>query len=269
MQLHRAIDPNRVPFVSRLRVVATCLLLVAPGVLAVDISAAEVPDDQTVRMARRQDRVESEERPGRVDARLATNVQLVAPKWLVVEATNIKSEGGATLTLQDDGSYLAAGTNASHDVYTFTVTTARQGITAVRIEALADASLPNGGPGRAANGNFALSDFQLWAAPTGAAGPGSPVKLVTPKATFEQKGLPAASAIDDNKKSAWAVDPEVGRDHSAAFDLETPLANRQGATLTFILRFENNTGYNLGRVRLSLSTAAKPVALDGEQVAVK
>ena len=33
------------------------------------------------------------------------------------------------------------------------------GITAIRLEALADPSLVKGGPGRATNGNFALSDF--------------------------------------------------------------------------------------------------------------
>ena len=98
---------------------------------------------------------------------------------------------------------------------------------------------------------------------------GAPVKLNAAKATFAQEGLSVASAIDDNKKSAWAIDPQQGRDQAASFELETPLANAQGTTLTFILKFENNTGHNLGRLRLSLSTATKPVPLDGEQVAEK
>ncbi len=214
-------------------------------------------------------RYESEELPSRFEEWLASDVQRVSAKWQIVEASATKSEGGATFALQDDGSYLASGTNASQDVYTFTAPTSATGITAVRIDALADPSLPKNGPGRAANGNFALSDFQLWAAPNGSNTAGAPRKLVAAKATFSQEKLPVVGAIDDNKKSAWAVDPEFGKSHSAAFDLETPIADANGTTLTFILRFENNEQHNLGRVRFSFSTTPKPVALDGEQVTVK
>ncbi|MBI3836841.1 MAG: PSD1 domain-containing protein [Planctomycetia bacterium] len=210
---------------------------------------------------------EKEQLPGRYDMWLASDAKPVAPKWLVPDVQSAKSDGGATFTRQQDGSYLASGKNASSDVYTFVVQTSLKGVTAVRLDALVDSSLPKNGPGRAANGNFALSDFQLWAAPTGSQAPGAPVKLVNPKATFEQAGLPIGSAIDDNKMSAWAVDPKTGQDHAASFELETPIAGEQGTALTFILKFENNTGHNLGRVRLSLSNAAKPVGLDGEQVA--
>ncbi|HEV3138330.1 MAG TPA: PSD1 and planctomycete cytochrome C domain-containing protein, partial [Pirellulales bacterium] len=210
---------------------------------------------------------ETDELPSRHEKWLANVVAPVAAKWLVVDVESTKSDGGATLAKQPDGSQLASGKNATSDVYTFVVPTRLKGITAVRLDALADPSLPKNGPGRAANGNFALSDFQLWAAPHGTDAPGAPVKLVNPKATFEQTGLPITSAIDDNKMSAWAIDPKAGQDHAASFELETPIAAEQGTVLTFILKFENNTGHNLGRVRLSLSNAAKPVGLDGEQVA--
>ncbi len=212
---------------------------------------------------------EQEQLPGRFEAWLAKGADVTPPKWLIVDAESAKSDGGASLTRQEDGSYLVSGKNASHDVYTFVVQTKQKGITAVRLDALADPSLPKGGPGRAPNGNFALSDFQLWAAPMGTPSPGAPVKLVNPKATFEQDKLPIAAAIDDNKMTAWAVDPQFGKDHAASFEIETPIKNEQGTTLTFILKFENNADHNLGRVRLSLSTAAKPVGLDGEQTAEK
>jgi hypothetical protein len=214
---------------------------------------------------------ETEELPDRQEKWLAGDVRPVAPKWLVADVASTKSDGGATFAKQADGSYLASGKNASSDVYTFVVPTRLKGITAVRLDVLADPTLPKNGPGRAANGNFALSDCQLWAAPQGSETPGAPVKLTNPKATFEQAGLPITSAIDDNKMSAWAIDPKIGQDHAASFELETPIAgenaSEQGTTLTFILKFENNTGHNLGRVRLSLSNAAKPVGLDGEQLA--
>ena len=61
---------------------------------------------------------------------------------------NLKSNGGATLTRQDDGSILASGTSPDTDWFTFSAKTELKNIIAVRVEALADASLPKGGPGR-------------------------------------------------------------------------------------------------------------------------
>ena len=207
---------------------------------------------------------EGEQLPSRFETWLAKDARPMAPKWLIADIESTKSEGGATFAKQPDGSYLVSGKNATSDVYTLVVQTKRKGITAVRLDALADASLPKSGPGRSPNGNFALSDLQLWAAPAGVAGLGAPVKLVKPRATFEQAGLPIAAVLDDNKTTAWAIDPQIGKDQAASFELETPIDNAQGIALTFILKFENNAGHNLGRLRLSLSTADKPVGLEGD-----
>ena len=86
------------------------------------------------------------------------------PHWAILDATPV-SQGGSTFTKLADGSFLASGKNADFDVYTFTAQTTLKGITAVRIEALADPSMVKGGPGRAANGNFDLTDFRVTAAP--------------------------------------------------------------------------------------------------------
>src|SRR5262249_22297962 len=158
-----------------------------------------------------------------------------------------QSKGEATLTKLDDLSLLATGKNPDFDVYTFTAKTQLKGITAIRLEALADPSMVKGGPGRAGNGNFALSDFRVTAAPLAGQGQAVPVKLVNPKATFEQKGLPVKATIDDDKKSAWAVDPEFGKDHAAVFETETDVGFDGGTLLTFTLEFNNNNGHNIGR----------------------
>ena len=47
--------------------------------------------------------------------------------------------------------------------------------------------------------------------------------LRNPRATFDQKGLPIAAAIDRDAKSAWAIDPQFGKDHAAVFDLLPPI----------------------------------------------
>ena len=214
-------------------------------------------------LADRLHKFETEEMPGRF-ARWLKSAEARKPvvAWNTPAFTSAKSAGGATLTPQPDGSLLASGTNPAFDTYTFVATTHLTRLTAVRLEALAHPSLVKGGPGRAANGNFALTDFRVTAAPLDGQGKPIPLKLIRPRATFEQAGLPIAAAIDADPKSAWAVDPQFGKDHAAAFALETPVGFAAGTVLTFTLKFENNTGHNIGRPRLSIATAAPDLALD-------
>jgi hypothetical protein len=190
--------------------------------------------------------------------------ELRRPEWTVLELENAKSYAGATLTKQDDGSLLAGGTNPDQDTFTFSAKTKVQNIRSVRIEALADPSLAKSGPGRAKNGNFALSDFKVRAKPAGAENAVG-IKLRSPRGTFEQTKLPLSAAIDENESSAWAVDPQVGQSHAAAFELAEPLANDAGVTLSFQLDFKNNKQHAIGRLRLSVSAepAAEVVAGSG------
>jgi mono/diheme cytochrome c family protein len=191
----------------------------------------------------------------------------VKPPWTVLDLTEFKSQGGATLKKLDDGSVLATGTNPDFDTYIFQGTTDLTGITAVRIEALADPSMVKGGPGRAGNGNFALSDLKVTARPIKGSKPdiaATPLKLRNARATFEQRGLPVAAVIDADEKSAWAVDPQFGKNHAAVFEIESPLTFDGGAVLTFTLKFNNNNGHNIGRPRLSITTLPSPAPLDAE-----
>ncbi len=208
---------------------------------------------------------EQEQLPSRFDAWLANRpAQPAAGKWLTLELDSYQSKGGATLSRLDDGSLLASGKNPDHEEYTFVASTNLKNITAVRIEALAHESFVKSGPGRAGNGNFALTEFKLTATPLKGEAKPVEVKLVNAKATFEQKGLGVAGAIDGNPSSAWAVDPEFGKNHAAVFECETPAGFDAGTQLTFTLKFDNNTGHSIGRPRLSVTTAAKPVGLEGE-----
>jgi len=77
--------------------------------------------------------------------------------------------------------------NPPNEVLTLIVHTELKNITAVRLEALTHRSLVKDGPGRASNGNFALSDFKLTVAPKKEKAAGMAIKFVSAKATFEQK----------------------------------------------------------------------------------
>jgi hypothetical protein len=170
--------------------------------------------------------------------------------WVALEPTEMKSAGGAKFTKLDDGSIRVGGKNAASETYTVVTRVDRPGIAAIRLEALADDPLVKQGPGRAANGNFDLSDFRLTAGPVDGSNPAEAVVLKNPRATFEQAGLPLSAAIDGDKKSGWAIDPKFGQDHAAVFEAEKEID--VPAILTFTLDFRGNTGHNLGRFRLSV-----------------
>ncbi|MBI1904412.1 MAG: DUF1553 domain-containing protein, partial [Planctomycetia bacterium] len=88
----------------------------------------------------------------------------LSAQWEVLKVEEAKSTGGAELKSQDDGSLLVSGPSAAKDAYTISVRTPARNITAFRLEAIPDASLPAGGSGRAADGNFVLSRFSVTAA---------------------------------------------------------------------------------------------------------
>jgi hypothetical protein len=179
--------------------------------------------------------------------------------WDVLLPISVKSKDGTTLAVEPDGAVLASGKNPKFETYTVVAATKLRGITWVRLEALTHPSLVKGGPGRAGNGNFALSDFRVAVQKHPASdAPGAPVKLKNPRVTFEQKGFPVAAAIDNDQKSAWAVDPQFGKDHAAVFETDAALDCPDGAVLTFTLKFNNNDGHNLGRFRLSVCGAPHP-----------
>jgi uncharacterized repeat protein (TIGR01451 family) len=87
----------------------------------------------------------------------------VTANWTVLDPSSFISANGATLTKQGDLSILASGTNPETDTYTITAQTSLTGITGIRLEVMADASLPTDGPGRASSGNFKLTEIELTA----------------------------------------------------------------------------------------------------------
>ncbi|HIE99943.1 MAG TPA: DUF1553 domain-containing protein [Fuerstia sp.] len=187
------------------------------------------------------------------------------PEWLVLHVANAKS-GGATLSVQPDESILATGTNPDFDSYTFTADTYLRDIRSLRLEALAHESMVKGGPGRASNGNMGLGTITVTAEPLSGESKPIAVKLTNPRATFEQNNgnLSIAASIDSSKNTGWAVDPQFGKDHAAAFDFAEPVEFAGGTRLIVTLSFNVNNKHNIGRARLSISNKANSPALDAE-----
>src|SRR5206468_3326388 len=177
--------------------------------------------------------------------------------WEVIEPLTFLSAGGATLTRQADGSLLAAGTRPERDTYTITASAPLPVITAVRLEVLADPSLPKNGPGRQDNGNLHLSEFQVLLFEPGAK-QARDTPLVNPSADFNQSGWTIEHALDRNEKTAWGIHPAVGEAHRAVVELKDPLVVPSVATLAFVLKQLHGEGHLIGRARLSV-TDARPL----------
>jgi hypothetical protein len=197
------------------------------------------------------------------------------PEWTALAPVEPRSMGGAELKALDDRSVLASGANADAERYTLTLRGLPASITALRLEALPDESLPKKGPGRARNGNFVLTEVIVRCRRAGAAG-AEPVALQNPSASHEQTSAAEkhpygrwaiASAIDGDAKGAefgWAILDSVGRAHEAVFELADAIAAAEGGELSIeLVQSHGQGGHNLGRFRLSATASPKPVRVFG------
>ncbi|MBI3414430.1 MAG: DUF1549 domain-containing protein [Verrucomicrobia bacterium] len=180
--------------------------------------------------------------------------------WTALKPQQIVSEGGATLTKLPDQSVLSSGTRPEVDVYTFVATTTLTNITAIRLEVLADESLPHQGPGRQDNGNLHLSEISLNAAPLAdATATNARVVLKNASADFSQTEWGIERAIDGKTNTAWGIYPKVGESHFGVFETKENLGFVRGARLTFALEQRHGGGHLIGRFRISITTAERPV----------
>ena len=174
-----------------------------------------------------------------------------AVKWTVLRPTEVKTNL-PLLKQMEDGSLLATGDMTKRDVYNLTFKPELKGITALRLEALPDDSLPRRGPGRVfyegGNGDFFLSEMTATA-------DGQPVKWGKASQT---SGTNAQQAVDGTNQTGWSINGGQGRAHSAVFPFAQPL-DRAGE-LRLQMTFERYYASALGRFRISVTTDSRPVS---------
>ncbi|RLS70331.1 MAG: DUF1553 domain-containing protein [Planctomycetota bacterium] len=171
----------------------------------------------------------------------------------------LESSAASQFKLQTDGSYLAIGDAPNQDKITFTAALPAGQWTALRIEALADPTLPRQGPGRADNGNFALGNLTV----EHLAKDQEPTKLVLeqPQATHQQNAdsLSIAASIDADLVSGWAIDGQIGKSQAAVFRIANAISTVESDRLRMTLLFHHpNAKHAMGRMRFSISKAPSP-----------
>jgi hypothetical protein len=189
-------------------------------------------------------------------------VTAAASLWQVLTPAEVKSEQGATLTVQSDGSVLSGGTKPEKDTYTLVFRGDFAAITGLRLEVLTDASLPKQGPGQQDNGNLHLSELVVKVAAQDQPEATQPLKLASPRADFDQQGWSIDMALDGNEATAWGIFPEVGKPHVAIFELAEPVPLPGEARLTVELKQLHGGGHLIGRPRISVTSAEKPLPID-------
>jgi hypothetical protein len=189
--------------------------------------------------------------------------------WKLVEQASARSVGGAALTVQPDGSFLASGKNAPSDTYEVVFKLGAGAFTGLMLEVFPDASLPNQSLGRGSNGNFVLTGVEVDLRLSGVEEVRS-VGLTRAEADFEQKGYEVAKIVESQAKvekgrrakqqgaakAGWAVegnaaDKRVAR--KALFICE-PTDLPEGGQVTVRLLHRSPFGdHNMGRFRIQVT----------------
>ena len=184
---------------------------------------------------------------------------LVEPGWTVLDPQTTESDIPVTFLEQDDHSILVSGKQAQGS-YQVVADSDLNRITGIRLEALPDETLPSGGPGLAANGNFVLSEFQVHPTPQSDPDSGQLLRFLEGAANHSQQGMSVALAIDGDTNTGWAIDPRPAQRHVAVFQLTEALDMETPISLKFSLIQKYVDGLHcLGKFRLSATNATHPL----------
>ncbi len=188
--------------------------------------------------------------------------------WTTLDPGSLSSGGGATLTLLGDKSVLAGGTNAGKEIYTTVATTKLTCITGLRIEVLPDSSLPHGGPGRDADGNFFITGVEVDVAPADGSAPAAPLVFFNAAAddSISGGGYDVKNLLRTRSGPfGWAIDATkepVRLARQAVLIPKDPFGFDQGTTIRIRLKHELDTSpRSIGRFRLSITSAKNPIAI--------
>ena len=200
-----------------------------------------------------------------------------SPHWQLLEATSLEAERSYLKVLPsgiivNDGQINPGSMIRKHgqrhsvagtEHYQITTQTHQKDVTSLRLDAFADKSLPQRGPGLNGDGSFQLVEFKVTARPLDPAATDAPIELILKPvfAAFEDKDQPLSHAVDGKPETAWVVKDTAKKDNAAVFELDKPLSGfASGTVLAVELKFRD---LGIGRLQISLSTEPAPVTWAG------
>ena len=184
--------------------------------------------------------------------------------WQSLPDEKVTAKENAEFKRLDDGSWLVSGGTAAKETYVIEAPLAAGMLTAVRLEALPDDSHPNKSLGRAFNGNFVLSAFEIRLKTSD--GKTTNLPLVKAETDYDQAGWSIAKLAPapmtkgkakkaDNNKAGWAIGGNLAENRvprKAIFTI-APTTIPAGAKLVVVMRHDAVANHSMGRFRLNLS----------------
>ncbi|MFO0977074.1 MAG: PSD1 and planctomycete cytochrome C domain-containing protein [Planctomycetaceae bacterium] len=204
----------------------------------------------------RKERAEQEKNEANLPA-----LKSLAWDWSQPDVAAVGASGSSILKITPEGSLLAKTHPAANDTLTVKLSVPpvdgkQQTVTAIRLRALTDASLPANGPGTAGNGNFVLSDIALRSGPV-------EHRFARAWADHSQEKFPVADAIDASNSTGWAINVtgaqvaqgvRMNAPHEAIFAFDQPVTATDGF-VTVVLRHDINQNYLVGHFAVDVSNA--------------
>ncbi|MCA9443549.1 MAG: DUF1553 domain-containing protein [Candidatus Omnitrophica bacterium] len=185
--------------------------------------------------------------------------------WEPIEIDSGESEGGADLDLKRDGSWVASGVAPVTDIYRLKGSWRGSGISAIRLEVLPTSS--GKGPnrvGRHEEGQPALSAIRLLTGPLEGASDTTPTALLFP--TWNTPGQQPKQVVDSNPRSGWIFDATDLEVYEAWFEVPDNAFYPGGTRFTIELDQRAGMNSTIGRFRLTLTGAPKPVRLPPSEI---
>ncbi|KAA3614511.1 MAG: hypothetical protein DWQ01_02065 [Planctomycetota bacterium] len=176
------------------------------------------------------------------------------PNWVVLEAREAISQGGAEIRRLADGVLELAGTNPPVDTYVLDFPWEGPAISALRLEVLPAEERQ---AGRSKNGNFVLSELQLEIG-TGLKGRFERVDFGFPSASWYQSRWPVAAAVDGDPQTGWGVGSKTKQSHVAVFPLQESYSGKGGRHLRVQMEFHYGHQHQLARFRLAATSVSPP-----------
>ena len=182
-------------------------------------------------------------------------------EWHQATIDSAMSKGGATMTVQTDGSVLATGVNPASDEYTLSLSTDETDLRTVLLEIMPDPSLHQNRVGRPENGNAIVSGISAEVISKTDPAIRRPIKFTWAWADLEQNDggtdFRATNILRPDDGRVWALGAhQVAGGRAALLTTNQPFGYEGGSTIE--LKIDCNSVYAqhaIGRMKILLGSA--------------